>query len=96
MADAFEDDRIVPFSTSAVVRIWQGTDDDIVLEVDTSPVVADLTEVGYTVLGGGGHTDVAFSDRMRCAEFLTGSDVRPHQGCGLARLADSVSTVGWL
>jgi S-formylglutathione hydrolase FrmB len=62
--DAFAANRVVPFSQTAPIAVWQGDADDTVLLAATTEVVASLEAAGmdidYRIVPGGGHVDVAF------------------------------------
>lgn len=64
MAERFALNRVVPFSQTAPLRIWQGTADDVVLPAMTEQLVNDLqaggVDVELSLIEGGTHIDTAF------------------------------------
>jgi dienelactone hydrolase len=60
----FDTNRLGAYAQSAPVQIYQGDADTVVSEASTSELVATLrtggVQVGYEVVPGGTHTDVAF------------------------------------
>lgn len=64
LARGFAENRLVPYTQTAPLRIYQGDADDVVPEANTARLVADLraggVEVEYLVVPDGGHVDVAF------------------------------------
>jgi dienelactone hydrolase len=62
--DAFGRNRIVPYTQTAPLAIWQGDADTTVFEQDTSQLVAALRKGGvtldYNVVPGAEHTTTAF------------------------------------
>ncbi|MFT5354115.1 MAG: acetyl esterase/lipase [Polyangiales bacterium] len=78
-AEHFAANRIVPFRQTAPLRIYQGDDDETVLEADTAQMVEALrgggVAVEYEVVEGGTHLNVAFgfvaTDELRTEESIT-------------------------
>jgi pimeloyl-ACP methyl ester carboxylesterase len=74
----FAENRIGPYGQTAPLRIYQGSDDPVVLEDHTRQMVQALrdggVEVDYKVVSGGRHTDVAFGfvaqDQRRTEESI--------------------------
>lgn len=64
MGERFARNRVVPFAQTAPMRIWQGSNDVVVLPAMTQDLVTDLRaggmDVELTLVPGGTHIDTAF------------------------------------
>lgn len=65
IARGFRENRLTPYTQTAPLLVYQGTDDDVVLPFMTDALVASLregdVEIDYRVVDGGAHDDIAFS-----------------------------------
>jgi pimeloyl-ACP methyl ester carboxylesterase len=78
MAQAFADNRVVPFEQTAPIRIWQGSADTVVLPAMTHGLVDNLNAAGMDVelveVPGGTHINTAFGF-VASAELATEDSV---------------------
>lgn len=74
LGERFARERVVPFTQTAPIRIWEGTADVTVLPSHTQALVDDLNaggmQVELTLVPGGDHLDTAFGFLARSASWI--------------------------